>query len=85
MDKYDKGKLKVLIKMILIQRPYEMTANQIADIINSYDFGFRTSITSAKIGRLLAYELSKHDNHFLKDIHCYKEDKNGVYMYYIKH
>lgn len=76
----DKAKLKVLIKMILIQKsPNRLTANQIADIINKYEWGFRTSITSAKIARLLSYELKKHDNHFLSNIRASK--RRGILVY----
>lgn len=82
MDRYDKAKLKVLIKMILIQKsPKRLTANQLTEIINKYNWGFRTSITSAKIGRLLAYELKKHDKNFLSNVKASK--RRGILVYSI--
>lgn len=84
MDKIDKAKLKVLIKMILIQKsPNRLTSNQLANIINKYEWGFRTSITSAKIGKLLSYELVKTDYHFLNNIKKSKK-RNGTSVYYVK-
>lgn len=80
MDENDKIKVKVLIKMILIHsNPNCLTSKQIADIINSYDWGFRTSITNKMISKLLNYELNKSENHFLKCIS--KEKKGGVLVY----
>lgn len=80
MDSIEKGKLKVLIKMILIQKyPYELTARQLSDIINSYDFGFRTSINSRTIGNLINRELKKHDKHFMENITSRKEKNIRVY------
>lgn len=62
--------------MILIQRsPNYMTANQLQDIINKYNWGFRTNITSNKISKLLHVELNKSDNNFLKDIKIRKNKK----------
>ena len=82
MDKMDRAKLKVLIKMILIQRsPKQLTANQLADIINKYDFAFRTSITSAVIGRLLSGELNKNQSHFMDMIKV--KELGGIKKYYI--
>lgn len=82
MDKIDKSKLKVLIKMILIQRsPDSLTSNQISQIINSYEWGFQTSISSAKIGKLLGYELSKKNGHFMNDIGTFKRNGVNVYKY----
>ena len=82
MDDIDKAKLKVLIKMILIQKsPKKLTANQIAKIINKYNWAFRSPVTSSKIGKLLAYELRKHDKHFLKNVKSSKQRK-GVLVYY---
>lgn len=82
MDKIDKSKLKVLIKMILIQRsPDSLTSNQINQIINSYEWGFQTSISSAKIGKLLGYELSKKNSHFMNDIETFKRNGVNVYKY----
>lgn len=82
MDKIDKSKLKVLIKMILIQRsPDSLTSNQISQIINSYEWGFQTSISSAKIGKLLGYELSKKNGHFMSDIGTFKRSGVNVYKY----
>ena len=83
MNKYDKGKLKVLIKMILInESPKSLTSNQISSKINKYDWGFKTNITSAKISKLLAYELSKNGrmNHFMQDIKT-KRGKNNIKLY----
>ena len=80
MDSIEKGKLKVLIKMILIQKyPYELTARQLSDIINSDDFGFRTSINSRTIGDLINRELKKHDRHFMENINSRKEKSTHVY------
>lgn len=83
MDKYDKGKLKVLIKMVLIQKsPRYMSANQISNFINQYKWGFRTSITSAKVSKLLSEELMKKDKHFLSGIDSRK--RGGVKVYSIQ-
>lgn len=83
MDKYDKAKLKVLVKMILIQKsPKYLTANQISTIINKYKWGFRTSISSAMIGKLLTEELMKKNNHFLSSIDTRK--RGGVKVYSIQ-
>ena len=69
MDKYDKGKLKVLIKMILLNRsPKKTSAKQLANIINKNSWGFKTEINSRIIGMLLRNELKKHDNHFMSKI-----------------
>ena len=82
MNKIDKSKLKVLIKMILIQRsPDSLTSNQISQIINSYEWGFQTSISSAKIGKLLGYELSKKNGNFMNDIGTFKRNGVNVYKY----
>lgn len=82
MDKIDKAKLKVLIKKILIEEsPKSLTANQIASIINNFEWGFKTSINSKIISKLLQYELNKKEKHFLKDIKSLK--KGGVIKYYI--
>lgn len=78
----DRTKLKILIKAILISRyPKGLTAAQLTDIINNYEWGFKSSVTSSKIGKLLGYELSKHDTNFLKDL--YSRKKNGANVYYI--
>lgn len=69
MDKYDKAKLKVLIKMILLERcPKKTTANQLANIINENTWGFRTDISSNIISSLMKNELKKTDNHFMNMI-----------------
>ena len=82
MDKYDKTKLKVLIKSILLERsPKPMTAKQLANKINRNDWAFQTSIDSAKIGQLLKVELKRNDNHFLKCIKS-KDWKTGK-VYFI--
>lgn len=82
MDKYDKGKLKVLIKVILLQRsPKKLTANQISNIINSHRWGFKTDVTSSKISRLLLSELRKSGVHFMDKIKS-SSKRNGVLVYY---
>ena len=81
MDMIDKAKLKVLIKLILIENsPKSLSSNKLAEIINKYKWGFRTQITSAKIGKLMGYELKKHDKNFLSSIESVK--KGGVLVYY---
>lgn len=83
MENVDKGKLKVLIKMILLERsPKRLTANQIQNIINKHDWGFRTSITTPMVGKLLSYELKKNNNNFLDCIQSSKK-KGGNNVYYI--
>lgn len=80
MDKVDKAKLKCLIKMILIhESPNQLNANQLAYVINKYDWNFRTHVTSRLIGALLKYEL-KQPRTFLKEIK--KEEKKGTFVYY---
>ena len=82
MNNRDKDKLKVLIKMILIQNsPKKFSSNQLARYINKYNWGFSESISSAKIGKLLGYELNKKNYHFLKNIIMSKQ--RGVLVYYI--
>ena len=81
MDMIDKAKLKVLIKMILIEKsPKKLSSNQLAKIINQHKWGFRTQITSAKIGKMMGYELKKHDKNFLSSIKSVKN--GGVLVYY---
>ena len=81
MDKIDKAKLRVLIKMILIQKsPKYLTSKQLADIINKYNWGFRTNISSAKIGKLMSVELNKKSNHFMDCIQSRKR-KNDIKVY----
>ena len=66
--------------MILIQQsPKSLTANQLSDIINKYDWGFRTNITSKKISKVLSYEISRKENHFMNMI---KKEYDGKYMRY---
>ena len=80
MDKYDKGKLKVLIKNILLyEYPRFLSSNQLAKIINQHDYAFRSNVTSAKIGKLLGEELMKHDNNMMDCIVC---QNKGNYRYY---
>lgn len=68
--------------MILINRsPMYLTSNQIANIINDYEWGFQTTITSAKVGKLLSYELRKGNNHFMNDILLSKRKGINVYKY----
>lgn len=84
MDKYDKGKLKVLIKMVLIvNSPKFLTSNQICGVINNYDWGFRTDITSSVVGKLLGYELrsKKGRKHFLDCIETKKRNKITAYRF----
>ena len=83
MDKYDKSKLKVLIKMILIQQsPNYLTSNQLCSIINNYDWGFRSSITSSVVGKLMAYELGKTGRkHFMDSIELKRSGKYSRYRY----
>lgn len=83
MNSNDKSKLKVLIKMILIQQsPKYMTSSQICDIINKYNWGFKTNITSNKIGKLLHSELRKSDYNFMSDIKS-RKGKNKLMEYCI--
>ena len=83
VNSVDKGKLKALIKMILINEyPRKLTANQINTIINKYDWGFRRNVSSAIIGKLLNYELNKHNNNFMNNV-AY-EKKGGVNVYYME-
>ena len=83
MNMYDKGKLKVLIKSILINNsPKEMTSKQLADIINAHDWGFNTYITSPKIASLMNYELNKSGKHFMENIVTIK--KKGINRYCIQ-
>ena len=82
MDKVNKGKLKVLIKKILLEKsPRPLSANQIANIINEHKWGFQTPITSTKISKLLLYELKKNNKHFLDCIQMKKRGK--TYVFYI--
>lgn len=82
MDKYDKGKLKVLIKVVLVQRsPKKLTANQISNIINKHRWGFKTDISSSKISKLLSLELRKSGVHFMDNIKS-SNKRNGVLVYY---
>lgn len=83
MNMYDKGKLKVLIKAILIHNsPKELTSKQIADTINSHEWGFTTAITSPKIASIMNYELNKSGKHFMENIVMTK--KNRINRYCIK-
>ena len=80
-ESIDNAKLKVLIKYILIQEsPSGLTASQITSIINQYNWGFKSAITSSKIGKLLGYEISKHDTNFLKNIDSRKERGRNIYF-----
>ena len=80
MDKIEKAKLKVLIKMILINKsPEYISSKKICDIINKYDWGFRSSITSKSISMLLKQELAKGNNHFMRDIELVKSGRGYVY------
>lgn len=83
MNECDKCKLKVIIKMILIQRsPKKLSSKQLANIINKYDWGFRSEITSIKVGKLIGYELNKRTKHFMDDIET-SSQRNGTTVYYI--
>ena len=65
MDKIDKAKLKVLIKMILIQKsPEYLSANELKNIINKYKWGIKTPITNKVISKILSSELNKNEKHF---------------------
>lgn len=80
LNDIDKAKLKVLIKLILIYNyPNELTSKQLSDIINTYDWGFKTAVTSNVIGRLMTYELGKHDKNFMEDINFKKIRKKCMY------
>ena len=82
MNDVDKGKLKVLIKQILLEKsPRALTANQLTNIINKHKWGFSSPITSAKIGKLLTMELKMNHNHFLDCIVVKK--RGGTYAYQI--
>lgn len=81
MSESDKDKLKVLIKMILIQKsPKYLTAKQISNIINQYTWGFKSDVNSRKVGRLLKKELRKSGMHFMMDIEC-KKGKDNIFTY----
>ena len=69
--------------MILINKyPYEVSARQISDIINSYEWGFRTPITSRTISKLLQMELKKHDKHFLSNVYHKRVKNLNTYSIY---
>ena len=79
----DKGKLRVLIKMILLTNsPKKMSANQLANRITEYHWAFRTDINSAKIGKLLREELNRSNKSFMSS--CIKSHKRGnIFVYSI--
>lgn len=82
MDEIDKAKLKVLIKMILIQKsPDYLSANELKNIINKYKWGIRTPITNQVISKILSSELNKKEKHFMEYINCKKLGKILVYKY----
>ena len=82
MNDIDRAKLRVLIKMILIQKsPRRLTANQLADIINKYEWGFRISITSSILATFLASELRKQNKHLLSNVK--KSKRRGILVYSI--
>lgn len=82
LDKIDKAKLKVLIKKVLIdEAPKSLTASQITSIINEFEWGFKSCVNSKNVGKLLQYELSKSEKHFMEDIKILR--KNGKITYYI--
>ena len=82
MNKIDKAKVKVLIKMILLQKsPRKLTAKQIASVINMYDWGIRTPVTSTKISTLLKDELKKNHKNFLSGVTSSKS--RGILVYSI--
>lgn len=82
MDEMDKAKLKVLIKMILIQKsPEYLSANELKNIINKYKWGIRTTITNKVISKILSSELNKNEKHFMEYINCKKLGKILVYNY----
>ena len=84
MNETDKAKLKVLVKMILIQKsPKWMTANQISSIINEHNWGFHTDISPSKVSKLISMELSKRNkNRFMENVNMGKgKNKINVYQY----
>lgn len=82
MDAIDKAKLKVLVKMLLIQRsPKHYTAKQLSDIINLYDWGFHSPITTKSLTNIINYELGKNGHHFLEDIECKKRGNYRIFKY----
>ena len=84
MDVCEKEKLKVMVKLVLLHNyPKEMTANQIANFINLYTWGFRSPVTSKKISKLLYSELSRSYNNFMDDIVKIK-GSDGVLKYKFK-
>ena len=82
MNEIDKGKLKVLIKMILIQKsPEYLSVNELKNIINRYKWGIKTPITNKVISKVLSSELNKKEKYFMEYIHCNKLGKILVYSY----
>ena len=80
MDRYDKAKLKVLIKKILLERsPKKTTANQLANIINKNKWGFRTEVNSNIISSLMKSELNKSSSHFMDMIESSNRRSGVVY------
>ena len=83
MDKVDKAKLKVLIKMLLIvNSPKVLTSNQLANMINNFKWGFNTDITSTMISSLMRSELGKYNSHFLEGVSSHK--RGGSVAYSVK-
>ena len=82
MDELDRAKLKVLVKMLLIQRsPNHYTTKQLVDRINSYNWGFRTTITNKKLSSMLKSELNRSQNHFLDGIEYSKRGNYLIFKY----
>lgn len=83
MNRIDKAKLKCILKMILINKsPSQLSANNLAEIVNKYKWGFNEEITSKKIGKLLNTELSRSEKHFLDCIESKTYHEGGVPVYY---
>lgn len=79
MNNTDKNKLKVLVKMILIQRsPRFLTAKQIVNIISEYEWGFKTEISPSKVAKLM-FEMNKNGG-FMKNIEL-KRRRNDTIVY----
>lgn len=78
MNECDKCKLKVLIKRELVQRsPKALTSNEICNLINKYDYGFRVEIDSYIVASILYSETNKPNKHFMENI-VQKKKRNGT-------
>ena len=80
LNKSDRDKLKIIIKMLLLERsPNFVSASQIASYVNSYRWGLKNEVTSVKISSLLRVELNKNQKHFLDTIEYRKRSRGYVY------